>query len=154
MERRCTHRNQSHFNSDHHLVLCHFLKKGMFQLVASDQCFPTRDQCVDEGQWTGKRERSVSSPQRFKKQKCGQCYSRLCLETPVLCHVIGRNVALKLLTQAGSLLLQMSGQPPALMRSVQNLEFVTRAEAQVLCGTGLVVKQSHKVVATAPLGLL
>lgn len=69
MDRRCAHRNQSHFNSDQHLPgSLSLLEKGMFQLVASDQCSPTLDRSVDEGQWTGKRERSVSRPQRFKKQ--------------------------------------------------------------------------------------
>lgn len=40
------------------------------------------------------------------------------------------------------------------MGLVQDLELVTRAEAQVLCSSGLVVKQGHKVVAMASLRLL
>lgn len=47
----------------------------------------------------------------------------------------------------------MPGQPPALVRSVQDLEFVACTEAQVLCGTSLVIKKSHEVVPMASLRL-
>lgn len=80
-------------------------------------------------------------------------YSRLCLEAPVLSHIVRRNIALQLLVGAVCPFLQVPGEPPTLVGRVQDLELVARAEAQVLWGPSLVIKQSHKVLALASLGL-
>lgn len=84
----------------------------------------------------------------------GLYYSRLCLQAPVLSHIVRRNIALQRLARAISPFLQVPGEPPAFSGSVQDLELVTRAEAQVLCSPSLVIKQSHEVVAMASPGLL
>lgn len=84
----------------------------------------------------------------------GLYYSRLCLQASVLSHIVRRNIALQRLARAISPFLQVPGEPPALPGSIQDLELVARAEAKVLCGPSLVVKQSHKVVAVASPGLL
>lgn len=76
-------------------------------------------------------------------------YSRLCLEAPVLGHIVRRDIALQQLARAVCPFLQVPGQPPALVGSIQDLELVACSEAQVLSGPSLVIKQSHKVVALA-----
>ena len=80
-------------------------------------------------------------------------YSRLCLEAPVFSHVVRRNVALQLLAGAVGPFLQVPGQPPALVGLVQDLELVPRVETQVLSRPSLVIKESHKELALASLGL-
>lgn len=77
-------------------------------------------------------------------------YSRLCLQAPVLGHIVRRNIALQLLARAGAPFLQVPGEPPALVGSVQDLELVARTEAQVLRSPRLVIKQGHKVGALRP----
>lgn len=77
-------------------------------------------------------------------------YSRLCLQAPVLGHIVRRNIALQLLAREGPPFLQVPGEPPALVGSVQDLELVARMEAQVFCSPSLVVKQGHKVGALRP----
>lgn len=70
----------------------------MLQLIASEMSVYTLELSADERPWIGKREPELSIQPRENQGKYGLCYSRLCLETPVLRHIIGRNVALQLLT--------------------------------------------------------
>lgn len=84
----------------------------------------------------------------------GLYYLQLCLQAPVLSHIVRRNIALQQLPRAIYPFLQVPGEPPALLGSVQDLELVACEEAQVLCSPSLVIKQSHKVVTTASPELL